>query len=94
MVEVDRDFGGMVPIEGTFGLIMTISATGPTVCKAILCVGHPLIGGVVLDPTKLEARDEEVVGVPVTKVIDGACILDVKVVLGVHLQEHSLVLGL
>ena len=58
MVEVDGDFRRMVPVKRTFRLIVTISAAGPTVCKAILHVGHSLIRGVVLDPMELEARDK------------------------------------
>ena len=84
---LNGEVGGVIPVEGALRVVVTVSATAPAVGERFLDVGHSGIGGVVLNPAELVARDEEVAAIAISEVVENRGIASMEFAVSIHLLK-------
>ena len=89
---LNGEVAGIVPVEGTFGMVVTVSAATSTVGEGFLNIGHSRVGGIVLNPTELVARDEEVSTVAISEVVEDRGVATMEFAVSIHFLKDGFVL--
>ena len=82
----------VVPVEGAFRVVMAVSAATSTVGESFLNIGHSSVGGVVLNPAELVARDKEVATVAISEVVENRGIASMEFAVSIHLLKDGFIL--